>query len=74
MERIGQKQAVRHWFELSHRTCTPTGHGHHTHDCWQQVGHELWSVVQVNQKRPELARMNQEAPPPEKPDRPTTEE
>jgi hypothetical protein len=30
--------------------------------------------LQVNQKRPELARMNQEAPPPEKPDRPTTEE
>ena len=33
----------------------------------------VFYALQVNQKRPELARMNQE-PAPDKPDRPTTEE
>lgn len=39
-----------------------------------QTKTESVTTLKVNQKRPELARMNQEAPPPEKPDRPTTEE
>ena len=33
--------------------------------------HSIFFCMQVNQKRPELARMNQEPPPP---DKPTTEE
>ncbi|KAL3131502.1 U4/U6-U5 snRNP complex subunit prp3 [Trebouxia sp. C0009 RCD-2024] len=35
---------------------------------------ESITTLKVNQKRPELARMNQEAPAADKPDRPTTEE